>query len=124
MPSTILFLSPDFPFLHSLSLTDSHFCRITGFLSGVNTNNRGSSNVLMDQIAALHWIQENIAEFGGDASNVTIAGHGYGAACVNLLMLTDLGRGLSQEFDCLLFLVSSVSVSCHAASSPSSHPSL
>ncbi|KAL0281345.1 UNVERIFIED_CONTAM: hypothetical protein PYX00_002355 [Menopon gallinae] len=40
----------------------------------------------MDQIAALHWIQENIAVFGGDPTNVTVLGHGTGAACVNLLM--------------------------------------
>lgn len=40
----------------------------------------------MDQIAALHWIQENIGVFGGDQTNVTIVGHGTGAACVNLLM--------------------------------------
>lgn len=41
---------------------------------------------LMDQIAALHWIQENIAMFGGDPSNVTLMGHGTGAACVGFLM--------------------------------------
>jgi carboxylesterase type B len=40
----------------------------------------------MDQIAALHWLQENIAMFGGDPTNVTIVGHGTGAACVNFLM--------------------------------------
>jgi neuroligin len=40
----------------------------------------------MDQIAALHWLQENIAVFGGDPTNVTIVGHGTGAACVNFLM--------------------------------------
>jgi len=40
----------------------------------------------MDQIAALHWIQENIAVFGGDPSNVTLMGHGTGAACVGFLM--------------------------------------
>ena len=73
----------------------THLARKTGFLSGVNTNNRATNNVLLDQIAALHWIQENVAEFGGDSSNVTLVGHGYGAACVNLLMQTDLGRGLS-----------------------------
>ncbi|RWS06725.1 Neuroligin-4: X-linked-like protein, partial [Dinothrombium tinctorium] len=48
----------------------------------------------MDQVAALHWIQENIVEFGGDASNVTIMGQGYGAACVNLLMLSPMAKGL------------------------------
>ncbi|OXU27438.1 hypothetical protein TSAR_014463 [Trichomalopsis sarcophagae] len=40
----------------------------------------------MDQIAALHWVQENIAYFGGDPKNVTLLGHGTGAACVNFLM--------------------------------------
>jgi carboxylesterase type B len=40
----------------------------------------------MDQIAALHWLQENIAVFGGDPTNVTIIGHGTGAACINFLM--------------------------------------
>ena len=41
----------------------------------------------MDQVAALHWIQENIREFGGDERNVTIMGQDHGAACVNFLML-------------------------------------
>lgn len=40
----------------------------------------------MDQVAALHWIQENIAEFGGDAGRVTLVGYGAGAACVHFLM--------------------------------------
>lgn len=44
----------------------------------------------MDQVAALHWIQENIVSFGGDPDNVTLVGHGYGAACVNLLMISPM----------------------------------
>ena len=43
---------------------------------------------LMDQIAALHWIQENVAAFGGDPHNVTLLGHGTGAACVHFLMMS------------------------------------
>ncbi len=49
---------------------------------------------LMDQVAALHWIQENIAEFGGQPTNVTIIGHGYGAACAHLLMISPMAKGL------------------------------
>ncbi|KAI5695016.1 hypothetical protein M8J75_009496 [Diaphorina citri] len=41
---------------------------------------------LLDQIAALHWIKENIGEFGGDPSNISLMGHGTGAACINFLM--------------------------------------
>ncbi|RWS12481.1 neuroligin-4: X-linked-like protein [Dinothrombium tinctorium] len=66
---------------------------ILGFFPALDGNSRGNFG-LMDQVAALHWIQENIAEFGGDASNVTIFGHGFGAACVNLLMLSPMAKGL------------------------------
>lgn len=48
---------------------------------------------LMDQVAALHWIQDNIIEFGGDPENVTVFGQGHGAACVNLLMLSPMAKG-------------------------------
>lgn len=40
----------------------------------------------MDQMAALHWVQQNINRFGGDPNAVTLAGHGSGAACINFLM--------------------------------------
>lgn len=43
---------------------------------------------LMDQIAALHWVQQNIALFGGDPNNITLMGHGSGAACINFLMIS------------------------------------
>lgn len=48
---------------------------------------------LSDQIAALQWIKGNIAEFGGDPSNVTLMGFGTGAACVNFLMLSPVAEG-------------------------------
>ncbi|CAG9829919.1 unnamed protein product [Diabrotica balteata] len=62
--------------------------KFIGFLNA-NTDpySRSPANYgLMDQIAALHWIQENIAVFGGDPTNVTLLGHGTGAACVNFLL--------------------------------------
>jgi carboxylesterase type B len=48
----------------------------------------------MDQVAALHWIQENIGELSGDSNNVTVIGHGYGASCVHLLMISPMARGM------------------------------
>lgn len=66
----------------------SRFVLVAGFLNA-NTDpySRSPANYgLMDQIAALHWIQENIAVFGGDPTNVTVVGHGTGAACVNFLL--------------------------------------
>ncbi|XP_076053092.1 neuroligin-4, Y-linked-like isoform X2 [Oratosquilla oratoria] len=54
---------------------------------------------LMDQIAALHWIQENIVKFGGDPGQVTVMGHGTGAACVNFLVISPAvaGAGLFKR---------------------------
>jgi len=52
---------------------------------------------LLDQIMALHWVQDNIAKFGGDPANVTIFGESAGAADVNLLMATPLSKGLFER---------------------------
>jgi para-nitrobenzyl esterase len=52
---------------------------------------------LMDQIAALQWIQRNIAAFGGDPKNVTIAGQSSGAISVSILMASPLARNLFQR---------------------------
>jgi para-nitrobenzyl esterase len=49
---------------------------------------------LMDQIAALEWVKENIKEFGGDPKNVTIFGESAGAISVNYLMLAPQAKGL------------------------------
>ena len=49
---------------------------------------------LLDQIQALRWVQKNIGAFGGDASNVTIAGESAGALSVMYLMTSPPARGL------------------------------
>ncbi|MFE4537507.1 carboxylesterase/lipase family protein [Streptomyces scopuliridis] len=56
-------------------------------------DNRG----LLDQVAALRWVRENIAAFGGDPGNVTVAGQSSGAASVACLMVMDRARGLFRR---------------------------
>ncbi|MCG8709139.1 carboxylesterase family protein [Brenneria sp. 4F2] len=52
---------------------------------------------LMDQIAALKWVQKNIAAFKGDAKNVTLFGESAGGFSVGSLLTTELANGLFQK---------------------------
>jgi para-nitrobenzyl esterase len=74
---------------------------IFGFLShpALTREGGGSSGnyALMDQIAALRWVRANIARFGGDPDDVTIAGESAGSQDVSLLLAAPAARGLFRK---------------------------
>ena len=62
-------------------------------LDGVAPGNLG----LLDQLAALRWVRDNIAAFGGDPDNVTVFGQSAGAHSIACLMAMPRARGLFRR---------------------------
>jgi para-nitrobenzyl esterase len=80
-------------------LTINYRVDVFGFLAHPEltkeSGTRSSGNYgLLDQIAALKWVQKNIGAFGGDPSQVTVFGESAGAFNISLLMASPLTKGL------------------------------
>jgi para-nitrobenzyl esterase len=78
----------------------NHRLNVLGFLdlSAYGEKYRESANVgMLDMVAALHWVHDNIARFGGDPDNVTIFGQSGGGAKVATLLAAPVARGLFQK---------------------------
>ena len=78
----------------------NHRLNVLGFLdlSAFGEKYAQSGNVgLLDLIAALQWVKNNIANFGGDPSNVTIFGQSGGGGKVTALLTSGLAKGLFNK---------------------------
>jgi para-nitrobenzyl esterase len=85
-----------------LLVTVNYRLGIFGFFAhpalSAESAHHGSGNYgLMDQILALRWVRENIANFGGDPDNITVFGESAGAIDTGLLMTSGLSKGLFQR---------------------------
>ena len=67
-----------------------------GFLFAGTEDAPGNAG-LFDQLMALQWVKDNIAQFGGNPENITLFGQGSGAASVGLHLLSPLSRGVIQR---------------------------
>ena len=72
---------------------------VLGFLAHPELDREGPSGDygLQDQLAALRWVQANIARFGGDPGNVTVFGESAGAHAIGILMASPLATGLMHK---------------------------
>ena len=66
-------------------------------LSAESAHSVSGNYGVLDQIAAIKWVKENIAAFGGDPDRITISGQSAGAASVNALLASPLAQGIFSQ---------------------------
>jgi para-nitrobenzyl esterase len=82
-----------------VSLTVNYRLGVLGFmahpeLTKESPHHASGNYALLDQHAALQWVQKNIVAFGGDPTKVTIAGESAGSIAVSAQMVSPLSKGL------------------------------
>lgn len=88
---------PDFLVNHGVILITINFrLEVLGFLC-LNTKEVPGNASMKDQVAALRWIQQNIAKFGGDPDNVTVMGQSAGGVSSALFMVSPLAKNLFKR---------------------------
>lgn len=85
-----------------ISITANYREGIFGFFAhpelSKETSYKGSGNYgFLDQVAAIRWVKDNIAAFGGDPERITIVGESAGSASVSALMASPLCQGLFAQ---------------------------
>jgi len=66
-------------------------------LSAESIHHASGNYGLMDQILALHWVRDNISQFGGDANNITVFGQSAGSMDTSMLMTSPVAKTLFQK---------------------------
>lgn len=83
-------------------VTANYRLGVLGFLALPDLSRESPQHVsgnygLLDQLAALHWVQRNIGAFGGDPTRVTVFGQSSGSISISALTTSPLAKGLFQR---------------------------
>ncbi|CAD0201641.1 unnamed protein product [Chrysodeixis includens] len=81
-------------------VTLNYRLEVLGFLC-LDTEEVPGNAGMKDQVAALRWVRDNIASFGGDPNNVTIFGESAGGAAVVFHTISPLSKGLFKKAICM-----------------------
>lgn len=88
---------PELMVRHGVVLvTFNYRLEIFGFLC-LDTEDVPGNAGMKDQVAALKWVNENIASLGGDPKNITIFGHSAGGCCVSYHLISPMSKGLFRR---------------------------